>query len=619
MVDKYKPKGMGLDKQEPETENVTKFNFKKYLNRKTLAIGTMSALALGGLVVSTNAEAQEVIKTTTNEVTVAVMKTRHSSSFANKEVLQGDEKIQAASDQAMSQITATWTDNTAEEIRAEVERQREAGLDAYVVQWGDTLSVLAEVISVPVDELVARNNISDRHLILAGDILDGVLYQTTNEERLTDDDVANVSTDLSHLEEVEADGETRDTMDMPRPGLGGESGLVENPDESVSSIEDTEEETKVDTKDIKDEDRGNFGPAVGDIVDDEDNPVNDIQPVRPSQPMLEKPTEAVNQKDMDSGVDPVTPEQIELDKDNPDVFVGEDPDVEPLEVPEEEIDAYVVTVSTDVVEEVLKFKTETIEDDTLYADVRVVEVSGLEGRAVTETEVSTLSDGSTQRGESQRRVVSEPINEVVRVGTIPVEVVEHDVDEYVREVSVPTEIQYVEVDDLLPGVERIVTEGKNGLSYEKVKVTVDANGFLVSEEILEANFKGEYDGVTYDNIVEMTPTVIEVGKAIPYDTTEESTQELEVPTGDNVVEVDAGVPLVDENNEPIVDENGEPITLKSGEEYIAREGSNTVINQKVIIYFKEEDEVYREVINTGVINEEDIVHMGEFGLKYIAK
>lgn len=619
MVDKYKPKGMGLDKQEPETENVTKFNFKKYLNRKTLAIGTMSALALGGLVVSTNAEAQEVIKTTTNEVTVAVMKTRHSSSFANKEVLQGDEKIQAASDQAMSQITATWTDNTAEEIRAEVERQREAGLDAYVVQWGDTLSVLAEVISVPVDELVARNNISDRHLILAGDILDGVLYQTTNEERLTDDDVANVSTDLSHLEEVEADGETRDTMDMPRPGLGGESGLVENPDESVSSIEDTEEETKVDTKDIKDEDRGNFGPAVGDIVDDEDNPVNDIQPVRPSQPMLEKPTEAVNQKDMDSGVEPATPEQIELDKDNPDVFVGEDPDVEPLEVPDEEIDAYVVSVTTDAVEEVLKYKTETIEDDTLYADTRVVEVAGLDGLAITETPISTLSDGSTQKGESQRHVVSEPINEVVRVGTIPVEVVEHDVDEYVREVSVPTEIQYVEVDDLLPGVERIVTEGKNGLSYEKVKVTVDANGFLVSEEILEANFKGEYDGVTYDNIVEMTPTVIEVGKAIPYDTTEESTQELEVPTGDNVVEVDAGVPLVDENNEPIVDENGEPITLKSGEEYIAREGSNTVINQKVIIYFKEEDEVYREVINTGVINEEDIVHMGEFGLKYIAK
>lgn len=216
---KNKPlvEGMNLgDEQSSDKEKATK-TFNDFINKKTMTITAMSALALGGVFLATNVEAQESIRTTVNEVSVSVMKTRHSSDFEGKEDIQSDETIQKESSSALENITATWTDNSVEEIKAEIERQRELGLTAYVAQWGDTLSVLSEAVGVSVEYLVEQNNISDRHLILTGDILVGVLSNdmvspNSNEsERTISEEELNELLEQEEIEqivnEIDTDGD----------------------------------------------------------------------------------------------------------------------------------------------------------------------------------------------------------------------------------------------------------------------------------------------------------------------------------------------------------------------------------------------------------------------------
>lgn len=605
MVDKQVPTGMGLGQQPNKEPERKKRSFKQYVNKKTVTMASMSALALGGFVLATNVEAQDAVRETANEVTVAVMKTRHSSNFENKDVLQNNELIQSESKEALKGITSQWTDNTAEEIRAEIERQREAGLDAYVVQWGDTLEVLAEVLSTTVDELVGRNNISDRHLILAGDILDGVLYQTTNADRLSEDQLVGVSTDLSHLQEENEDEKTL-----------AEGEGVENPDESVSD-EDVDDSL----------DEGNFG-AVEDSDNkddvDEDVPTNQILPVDPAVENSAKESEdeeLADDEPADFGVLPINPSDIvDVKDETPDVFVGEDPDSETLEVPEEQIESYVVSVTMEQSDEDIEFETEYIEDDELDDGAEFVETAGVNGLAVTETEVSTLSDGSTQKGESVRKVVLEPINEVVRVGTLPTVDVEDKSEEYVREVLLDYEVEEVEVDDLGPGEKRVKQQGEYGIRYELVKDIFDFEGNYKDEEVIDENFEGEYGSESYE-VSEPVKEIVEVGKEIDYDRVEEVVREVKEPISVKAQTVEAGVPLIDRHKNPILDINGDPLLLLQGEEYVGEEGSHPIVNRMFKVYYKDgvEEPVYEEMIHTEFVPEEDFVDFGSFKWIYQAK
>lgn len=600
--------GMGLDpqpKKEPERKNR---DFKKYINKKTITITTMSALVLGGIVLSTNVDAQNAVRETANEISVTVMKTRHSSDFENKAVLQENEAIQAESKQALDKITAEWTDNSADEIRAEVERQREAGLDAYVVQWGDTLEVLAEVLNTTVDELVARNNISDRHLILAGDILDGVLYQTTNADRLSDEEMVGVSTDLSHLQESESENPDDNPEFSPADGEA-----VENPDAPVSNENDVESDD-LDEGGVEAVDEAVDGNE-GEGVTGEQKPAEDI-----AEPAVERPTKELTEEDLDDfGVLPIDP-TADVQSEESDVFVGEDPDSEPLEVPDEQIDIYVVSVVTEQVDEEIPFKTEVIEDDELAEDQRIVETAGTVGLAVTSTEVSTLSDGSTRKGEAVREVVLEPINEVVRVGTLPIAEVKEESEEYVREVLVDYEVEEIEVDDLGPGERRVTQPGEYGVRYELVKDTFDSNGNFMAEEVVEENFEGERGGETY-KASEPVKEIVEVGKEIEYDRIEEEVREVKDPIPVMTKTVEAGEPLIDRHDNPILDINGDPLVLLPGEEYVEEEGSHPIVKRTFKVYYKDgvEDPVYEEMIHTDFVPEENFVDVGSFKWIHQAK
>src|SRR5699024_7052889 len=185
------------------------------------------------------------------------------------------------------------------------------------------------------------------------------------------------------------------------------------------------------------------------------------------------------------------------------------------------------------------FKTEIIEDDELAEDQRIVETAGVNGLAVTETEVRTLSDGSTQKGESVRKVVLDPINEVIRVGTLPTVEVEDKSEEYVREVLLDYEVEEIEVDDLGPGEKRVKQQGEYGIRYELVKDIFDSDGNYKDEEVIDENFEGEYGGESYE-ASEPVKQIVEVGKEIEYDRIEEEVREVKDPIPVMTKTVEAG-------------------------------------------------------------------------------
>lgn len=68
-----------------------------------------------------------------------------------------------------------WTANTEENIVDEIleqsEQKNQDPLEDYTIKWGDTLSVIAEVTGLTVEELAEINKIENVDLIFAGDNL----------------------------------------------------------------------------------------------------------------------------------------------------------------------------------------------------------------------------------------------------------------------------------------------------------------------------------------------------------------------------------------------------------------------------------------------------------------
>ena len=98
-----------------------------------------------------------------------------SSDFEEKISLITQDAIKEESSKALDGVTAVWTANSLEDIQQEIQRQKEAGLEAYVIQWGDTLSILAAATGQDVIALGQLNGITNRDFIITGDILIGLL------------------------------------------------------------------------------------------------------------------------------------------------------------------------------------------------------------------------------------------------------------------------------------------------------------------------------------------------------------------------------------------------------------------------------------------------------------
>src|SRR5699024_3976720 len=84
-----------------------------------------------------------------------------------------------------------------EDIKEEIERQEELGLKGYVVQWGDTMSLIGEALELNDEELkdlIELNQLEDRNFILAGDILEGVLEVDESAESSESNNESNTET-----------------------------------------------------------------------------------------------------------------------------------------------------------------------------------------------------------------------------------------------------------------------------------------------------------------------------------------------------------------------------------------------------------------------------------------
>ncbi|MCY3035555.1 N-acetylmuramoyl-L-alanine amidase [Aerococcus sp. Group 2] len=137
----------------------------KWVVASLLLAGSLGAVSLGN----------EEVRANVNTLASQGIKNFSSSDFAGKDQLSENGQIKQASQDALKRIKGTWTKNSVDQVKAEIARQQAAGYQAYVVQWGDTLSVLAEATGQDLNSLAQANHLGNIHLIFTGDLLTGVL------------------------------------------------------------------------------------------------------------------------------------------------------------------------------------------------------------------------------------------------------------------------------------------------------------------------------------------------------------------------------------------------------------------------------------------------------------
>ncbi|WP_338487224.1 G5 domain-containing protein [Ruoffia tabacinasalis] len=151
------------------------------INTKNLLLAG-SLLSLGAL---TTHQLDAIYAEASSEI-ISYLQSENASSFEGKEDLLNELMLEEIKKAQESQ-SEEWKENTAEDIKAEIERQKELGLEAYVVQWGDTLEMLAEATEQTVDYLVEINQLDEDQDLLVGDLLTGILETVEDEgQRITE-------------------------------------------------------------------------------------------------------------------------------------------------------------------------------------------------------------------------------------------------------------------------------------------------------------------------------------------------------------------------------------------------------------------------------------------------
>jgi 3D (Asp-Asp-Asp) domain-containing protein len=94
---------------------------------------------------------------------------------------------------------AAWEPRTVAEIEADIEKSDDES--SYTIRWGDTLGTIATAFDVSLNEMVEVNEIADKNLIIAGN----VLHLSADKETVSVEDPATKevkSYDVSEKEEV---------------------------------------------------------------------------------------------------------------------------------------------------------------------------------------------------------------------------------------------------------------------------------------------------------------------------------------------------------------------------------------------------------------------------------
>ncbi|QTJ36211.1 G5 domain-containing protein [Dolosigranulum pigrum] len=548
--------------------------FLKKIKGKWAAVIVAGGVLVGGGAVYANEGAMAQV----NTAVVSVMSRVNSSQFNNKTTYLNNEAIQRESSQSMNRITGRWGANSVEQVRAEIERQRAAGLDVYVIQWGDTLSVLAQATGKTVDQIAAENNLGNIHLIFTGDILTGILKDAPASQ---------------------GQGSKQNISDL---GLKPQEKTAEQSKKPAN--QSNKQQTAQSAKDKQ--------ASVETKPDSKPTAETPAQPTETEQPAPVLPTPSIpTPSDI---VEQLTEPEVKTYQVTEDVKHGveykEDPSLQPGEkkVVQEGKDGkrvsyYTITTYPDGREE--KSESVVSEEESVAAVTQIVHI----GPAIVETpEVEEESTPETESSPSETETEQTEDSK-----TITEKVTETEVIEF--------ETVLEETTDLPAGEQQVVQEGQHGertRTYEVVKENdQEVSRNLISEEVTkEAVNKIVKVGV-------VTPAQPEQ-PAQPETSTEEP--EVEASPGPQVLDKETEEKEADEQTGITVEKEKVTITipfetkevandeLEQGKQVIAQEGQ---VGEKVVTTTiqKQNGEVVSSEVTDETVTKEPVTQIIHIGTK----
>lgn len=548
--------------------------FLKKIKGKWAAVIVAGGVLVGGGAVYANEGAMAQV----NTAVVSVMSRVNSSQFNNKTTYLNDEAIQRESSQSMNRITGRWGANSVEQVRAEIERQRTAGLDVYVIQWGDTLSVLAQATGKTVDQIAAENNLGNIHLIFTGDILTGILKDAPasqgqgNKQNISD---LGLKPQEKTAEQSKKPANQSNKQQTAQPAKDKQASVETKPD-SKPTAETPAQPTETEQ------------PA----------------PVLPT-PSIPSPSDIVEQ---------LTEPEVKTYQVTEDVKHGveykEDPSLQPGEkkVVQEGKDGkrvsyYTITTYPDGREE--KSESVVSEEESVAAVTQIVHI----GPAIVKT--PEVEEESTPETESSPSETESDQTEDSK--TITEKVSETEVIEF--------ETVLEETTDLPAGEQQVVQEGQHGertRTYEVVKENdQEVSRNLISEEVTK----------------EAVNKIVKVGVATPAQPEqpaqpETSTEEPEVEAspGPQVLDKETEEKEADEQTGITVEKEKVTITipfetkevandeLEQGKQVIAQEGQ---VGEKVVTTTiqKQNGEVVSSEVTDETVTKEPVTQITHIGTK----
>lgn len=556
--------------------------FLKKIKGKWAAVIVAGGVLVGGGAVYANEGAMAQV----NTAVVSVMSRVNSSQFNNKTTYLNNEAIQRESSQSMNRITGRWGANSVEQVRAEIERQRAVGLDVYVIQWGDTLSVLAQATGKTVDQIAAENNLGNIHLIFTGDILTGILKDAPASQ---------------------GQGNKQNISDLglkPQEKTAEQSKKPANQSNKQQTAQSAKEQPAQPAKDKQ--------ASVETKPDSKPTAETPAQPTETEQPAPVLPTPSIpSPSDI---VEQLTEPEVKTYQVTEDVKHGveykEDPSLQPGEkkVVQEGKDGkrvsyYTITTYPDGREE--KSESVVSEEESVAAVTQIVHI----GPAIVETpEVEEESTPETESSPSETETEQTEDSK-----TITEKVTETEVIEF--------ETVLEETTDLPAGEQQVVQEGQHGertRTYEVVKENdQEVSRNLISEEVTK----------------EAVNKIVKVGVATPAQPEqpaqpETSTEEPEVEAspGPQVLDKETEEKEADEQTGITVEKEKVTITipfetkevanneLEQGKQVIAQEGQ---VGEKVVTTTiqKQNGEVVSSEVTDETVTKEPVTQIIHIGTK----
>ena len=236
------------------------------------------------------------------------------AAFSNKDEVESNVLVQQAKAEAQSKVSASWQVRTVEEVKTEIERQKAAGYPAYVIQWGDTLGVIATATNQSVADLAAVNQLTDVDRILTGDVLTGVLDKATiAEAKNVEAQRGGASTEPNQSNQATQVTRTQEKGNVPSDKLVGSMKPAE--ESKVSDPVKPAEESK---------------PSDSVKPAEESKPSDPVKPAEESKPEETQPTPSESSSSEESkpaeptpSEEPTTPEKpVEEFKAMPWKFTG---------------------------------------------------------------------------------------------------------------------------------------------------------------------------------------------------------------------------------------------------------------------------------------------------------